>query len=204
MPSNFATIESEENSRLAKSFLVACGIYLVVATLIYFCSRFALTTPTAIIETPTLEAELVEKQEPKLFEKKSEAPIAQKSETSISKDLSKSPVSAQKLNDIMNAPNQTVASPATPALTRGPLVQYSPAPKLPSYLKNQNLKSSVLIEFLVSAKGSTIPSLIGTSGNEELDALALKTAKTWLFQPALQNGQAVDSKVRLRINFEIE
>lgn len=99
--------------------------------------------------------------------------------------------------------NQTQAGPPL-APTHGPLVIFSPAPTLPSYLRNENIKTSVVIDFFVNAQGIATPRLVNSSGNEELDALALATAKKWQFRPAEQDHRAIDAKVRLRINFEVQ
>ena len=104
----------------------------------------------------------------------------------------------------MESENQTRSEAAPVVLTHGPVVSYSPSPQLPSYLKDQNLKTTVLIEFVITALGSARPSLIGSSGNEELDALALTTARSWIFKPAFKDGKPIDGKVRLRINFDVQ
>jgi len=75
---------------------------------------------------------------------------------------------------------------------------------IPSYLQDQNFKTSVVIDFFVSALGSVTPKLVGSSGNEELDALALNTAKKWQFRAAEKDHHTIDSKVRLRIIFEVK
>ncbi len=87
--------------------------------------------------------------------------------------------------------------------THGPVALYSPAPVIPPYLRNQNLKTSVVIEFLITAQGQVTPKLLDSSGNDELDQIALNTVSKWQFKPASQNSVAVDSKTRLRILFEV-
>lgn len=198
-------IEAEEKSLMAKSAAVALGVYLALALII---TRGALHAPTPAVtqEAPVVEAELVEpKEPPKLYEKTAPkaAPVV-KTEATISKNLHQGHESADEMKKVMETSNQTVAAPPPAPPTHGPQLEYSPSPKLPTYLKNQNLKGSVLIEFFVSAKGMVTPNLIGSSGNDELDALALKTARTWIFKPAAKEGQPTDAKVRLRINFEVD
>lgn len=85
----------------------------------------------------------------------------------------------------------------------GAIAVYSPAPSIPTYLRNQNLKTSVVIEFLITSQGRATPRLLESSGNDELDAIALETVKTWRFKPAVQANTPVDSKSRLRIRFEV-
>jgi len=88
--------------------------------------------------------------------------------------------------------------------THGPVALYSPAPAIPDYLRSQYLKASVVIEFLITAGGEVTPRLLDSSGNDELDAIALNTVKKWQFKPAANNNVPVDSKARLRILFEVK
>lgn len=85
----------------------------------------------------------------------------------------------------------------------GAVAVYAPAPVIPAYLRNQDLKTSVVIEFLITSQGQATPRLLESSGNDELDAIALGTVKTWRFKPAVQANAPVDSKSRLRIRFEV-
>ncbi len=98
--------------------------------------------------------------------------------------------------------NQTKAGPPL-APTHGPIAVYAPVPAIPAYLRNENLKTSVVIEFFVTAQGNVIPRLLSSSGNEELDAIAIATVKKWQFRPAEANHKSIDSKVRLRIVFQV-
>jgi TonB family protein len=98
--------------------------------------------------------------------------------------------------------NQTQTAPPL-AASHGPIVVSSPLPAIPPYLKDKDLKASVVIDFAVFPDGTTQPRLAGSSGNEELDALAIAAAHRWLFRPAEKDHQAIYAKVRLRINFEV-
>lgn len=98
--------------------------------------------------------------------------------------------------------NQVEAGPQL-GPTHGPVALYAPEPVIPVYLRNQNLKANVVIEFLITAQGAVTPRLLDTSGNDELDAIAIKTASKWQFKPAAQDNVPVDSKTRLRITFEV-
>jgi TonB family protein len=98
--------------------------------------------------------------------------------------------------------NQVEAGPAL-GPTHGPVAFYAPAPVIPGYLRDQNLKTSVVIEFLITAQGKVTPRLLDSSGNDELDAIALNTAAKWQFKPAAKDNVSVDSKTRLRILFEV-
>lgn len=85
----------------------------------------------------------------------------------------------------------------------GPIAVYAPSPVIPSYLQSQDIHASVVIDFYVAASGSVTPRLVNSSGNDELDALALDAARRWQFRPAEKGHQPIDSKVRLRIVFEV-
>ncbi len=87
--------------------------------------------------------------------------------------------------------------------THGPVAVYSPSPVIPEYLRSQNLKTTVVIEFLITAQGQITPRLLDSSGNDELDAIALNTVKKWQFKPASKDNIPTDSKTRLRILFEV-
>lgn len=75
---------------------------------------------------------------------------------------------------------------------------------IPAYLQNQELKTSVVIDFFINSQGGVTPRLVGSSGNEELDAIAIEAVKKWQFRPAENDHHAIDSKVRLRIVFEVK
>ena len=87
--------------------------------------------------------------------------------------------------------------------THGPVAMYNPAPVIPPYLRSTDLSRTVVIEFLISALGTVTPRLVASSGSEELDAIAIDTVKKWQFRPAEQGHKAVESKVKLRIVFDV-
>lgn len=114
---------------------------------------------------------------------------------------------ADKISITKSDQNVTKASPGVDASlgpSHGPVAVYAPSPIIPPYLTNQNLNRTVVIEFFITANAGVIPRLIVSSDNEELDAIAVSTAKKWQFHPAEQEHKPVDSKVRLRIVFEVK
>ena len=60
------------------------------------------------------------------------------------------------------------------------------------------------MEFFVSSSGRSVVKLLKSSGNEELDAIAISTCEKWSFHPAEENHKAIDSKVRIHIQFEVK
>jgi len=98
--------------------------------------------------------------------------------------------------------NQVDAGPAL-GVNHGPVAFYAPAPVIPAYMRDQNLKTSGGIEFLITAQGVVTPRLLESSGNDQLDAIALRTVSKWQFKPAAKDNLPVDAKTRLRILFEV-
>ena len=128
------------------------------------------------------------------------APV--KHEVAISKKVNQGRETKPDENKIQDE-NQT-ESGAKLAPTHGPVAVFSPSPHIPSYLQDKELHVSVVIDFFVSALGSTMPRLVGSSGNEELDAIALEAANKWRFRAAEKDHHPTDSKVRLRIVFDVQ
>lgn len=111
---------------------------------------------------------------------------------------------APPAESVLHEHNETQAS-AEPGIgaTHGPVPIFNPAPVIPAYLQAQELDASVRIEFLITAQGAVTARLLESSGNEELDAIALATVKRWQFRPAEKDHVAIDSRTRLKIVFEI-
>jgi protein TonB len=203
--SNFEKFEAEQTNLLLKSAALALVILFMVAVVAFYISQTHFkVTSKAQTELPVLEAELIPPETPAHL--REPQPISHPKaahEVTVSKVLSKTQASTNEMKKVMESANQTLPAAPPEAASHGPVVESAPAPRLPEYLKEQNLKTSLLIEFVISATGEAHANLLGTSGNEELDALAIKTAQSWRFRPAKKDGKAIDSKVRLRINFEV-
>ncbi|HLV80386.1 MAG TPA: TonB family protein [Chthonomonadaceae bacterium] len=97
------------------------------------------------------------------------------------------------------------SAPATPAFTQAePLPDHSPLPSIPDDMRGDSLDKSCVAEFTVEPDGA--PSdikIVQSSGYEELDRIALDTARQWRFKPATREGQPVQSQVRLHIEFQV-
>jgi TonB family protein len=100
-------------------------------------------------------------------------------------------------------PQNQVEAGSSLGPTHGPVALYAPSPVIPPYLRDQNIKAFVVIEFLITARGQITPRLLQSSGNDELDAVALHTVTQWKFTPASRDNIPIDSKTRLRILFEV-
>ena len=154
-----------------------------------------------------LEAQMVQlPAEAKLI---SEAPTKSIARPEVA--ISKKPNAGKKATEAdkkkLQSAQQNVTQSASdgPALgpTHGPVAVYTPQPVIPPYLTAHDWNKTVVIEFFITAQGAVMPRLIVSSEDEELDALAIATAKKWQFRPAEQDHKPIDSKVRLRIVFEV-
>ena len=86
-----------------------------------------------------------------------------------------------------------------------PELDVSPQPVIPDDLRAEPLEKNFIALFTVGSDGKpTDIKTVQSTGNSELDAIALKTAKQWRFKPASLDGQGVESKVKLTIEFRVE
>ena len=80
----------------------------------------------------------------------------------------------------------------------------SPRPEIPSDMHDECFKSFCVARFVINPDGKTQVKLVSSTGNEDLDEIALKTLKQWKFKPATLNGEPISSTRRLKIEFEVE
>lgn len=168
----------------------------------YQSGFFSASSKSTLDEDQFIDAQMFEfpTQIPaQLTEVKKVRPVSRTAEPKLSKVPHKgisTPVTLEEENQTQEAP------PSSP--DHGPVAVYAPSPIIPSYLQHQDLKAHVVIVFYIPATGKIAPRLIRSSGNEELDALALRTVQRWEFQPAVKDNAPVDSKVSLKIVFKVE
>jgi TonB family protein len=102
----------------------------------------------------------------------------------------------------------TVASPATNAAEREPLPASASELRQPldsTYPllgQRSRVQGSVVLEAVVGTDG-VIENLRVLSGPSILTAAAQQAVRQWRFKPYLQNGQAVETKARITVNFTI-
>ena len=198
--------EERFSSRILLSSYAVTLVVAVITLKLVSQGRSSLPHQLPPAAPPLLEAEILKAPSPPTHlseaKKTTSRPAApeKKINTTVSAKSAAAPLNAADLSQ----QNQTTEAAPNVRATHGPAVLDSTIPKLPSYLRDQNLKTSVLIEFTIQPDGAATPHLIGSSGNEELDALALKAARQWRFSPASENGNHIQSQVRLRINFQVD
>ena len=156
-------------------------------------------------ESRFVEAEVFQfPEEAHLVEEKKAPSSVSRPEVAISTQVSaKTQTPPSQAAAPLEEENQTQAGPKV-AADHGPIAIYAPPPVLPSYLHDQDLNAHVVIDFFVTALGGVTPKLVGSSGNEELDAIALEAVSKWQFRPGEKDHRAIDAKVRLRIIFEVK
>ncbi len=194
---------NEENTRLLfKTAALATLIEFLILTAFGWKGHWlAHPQKTGLDESKFIEAQIFQMpKEPAHLTAEKKIDVKPK-EVVLDKKLRQSPAHIQQTPSPAEQ-NQTVPGQNI-AANHGPIAIVTPSPTIPSYLQDQDLSSSVVIEFLVNSQGVAVPRLIGSSGNEELDAIALNAAKKWQFKPAEANHRPIDSKVRLRINFQV-
>lgn len=89
-----------------------------------------------------------------------------------------------------------------PAVTPAVLLLAVP-PEIPSRLRTEALQASFTAVFTVHADGSADVQTVRSTGNAELDRLALAAARQWRFAPATCGGEPVESYLRLEIEFQV-
>lgn len=205
-PQDWESPQSSDTKILILSAFIAILIEAIVIIAIGLEKQDLLSRPTdsSIEDSRFVEAQMVQMpEEAHLVEEKKETTPVAKPDPVLSRVAGKGKKAESQSSD-QEEQNETQSGPPPVARTHGPIVVYSPPPIIPTYLQNQDLKTHVVIDFYVKVNGDSTPRLVGPSGNEELDAIALSTVKKWQFRPAEEDGKPVDSKVRLRIVFEVK
>lgn len=103
-------------------------------------------------------------------------------------------------------PQAQVATAPPPAPAPAPVdaqVVYDPKPSIPSDLLGSDLNTDFWALFTIHADGTTDVKMLQSTGNEELDQIAMQSAKEWKFKPATVDGKPVDSYERLDVQFQV-
>lgn len=116
----------------------------------------------------------------------------------IAKADSAPAVSAPAIQEITNAAERdTVTNVAAIQTPTGAFKAY------PVLAQHMNVQGSVVLQALISAEG-TIENIRVLSGPAILTSAAEQAVREWRFRPIYQNGQAVESKAKITVNFSIK
>jgi TonB family protein len=95
----------------------------------------------------------------------------------------------------------------TNAAEREPLAAAQPQASIsasyPLLAQHMNVQGSVILQAIISAEG-VVQDLRVMSGPAILSTAAQQAVREWRFKPVLQNGQAVETKARITVNFSIK
>jgi TonB family protein len=100
--------------------------------------------------------------------------------------------------------------PATNAAEREPLpqptqpqAQASVNAPYPMLAQHMNVQGSVILQAVISAEG-VVQDIRVLSGPAILSSAAQQAVREWRFKPVVQNGQAVETKAKITVNFSIK
>jgi protein TonB len=140
--------------------------------------------------------------------KATEPPVQPKTNTSPSVEAQPTTKPTQPV--VKTGPTQPVVKPEPPRepvfTAAQPLggADSQPKPQIPDDLRTEALDKTCVAEFTVGPDGApTNVKITQSTGNNELDRLALDAARKWKFKPATRDGQPIQSQVRLHVEFQV-
>lgn len=116
------------------------------------------------------------------------------------------PPTPQPVKPPMPVPPTPVPVPSVKeaVFTEATPIGEQPDLNIPEELRTEALDKTFVAECVVTAEGKTTEiKRTQSTGNEELDRRAMQAAMRWRFKPATKDGVAVESRVRLHIQFQV-
>jgi protein TonB len=102
-----------------------------------------------------------------------------------------------------SVPAAAPAPPHTPVFSDAAVLD-APKAVIPDDLRRDALDKTVITELTVMPDGSvTDVKVVQSAGSDELDRIALETARQYRFKPAERDGAPVESRIRLHIEFQV-
>ncbi|MBW3550914.1 MAG: energy transducer TonB, partial [Proteobacteria bacterium] len=105
------------------------------------------------------------------------------------------------------APPPSPPSPPAPANTIGSVDASSRAmnpPRYPPAAVRSGIEGTVILVISIDAQGNVLNVEVERSSrNRDLDRSAIEAARRWRFNPAVQDGQQVASRVRVPVDFSL-
>ena len=105
--------------------------------------------------------------------------------------------------DDMNSSVKPAMKATTKAAEHQPLTADASQPIYPPLAQHMNVQGSVVLQAVISTDGA-IQNLQVLKGPAILAKAAEQAVREWRFKPILQNGQAVESKATITVNFTIK
>ena len=100
-------------------------------------------------------------------------------------------------------PGSAALSAATNAAERERIATETPQAPYPLLAQHMNVQGSVVLQAIISTDG-VVQDLHVLSGPAILASAARQAVREWRFKPVVQNGQAVETKARITVNFTIK
>lgn len=88
-------------------------------------------------------------------------------------------------------------------LSRPPRPIVRTSPTYPPELRNARISGEVVVEFVVRMDGSTSDIRIRSSTNPAFEEPTIREIRRWRFEPGERDGEAVNTRVRQRIPFQL-
>jgi len=78
------------------------------------------------------------------------------------------------------------------------------SPSYPQSAQARGIEGHVIIEVVISDKGQVTEARVISAVPAGLfDAVAMEAIKKWTFEPGLENGKAIVSRIKQKVNFEL-
>jgi TonB family protein len=97
----------------------------------------------------------------------------------------------------------TTAAQREPVATPSIQAETPVSATYPALTQHMNVQGSVVLQAIIST-GGVIEDLRVLSGPAILASAAQQAVREWRFKPVIQNGQAVETKARITVNFSIK
>jgi len=127
----------------------------------------------------------------------------------VSSPEPQAPAGSNSGNAARNANNVATATPPAPAAapaggeTHAAEILKTSPPDYPPDAVRKRTEGWVEVEFTVGADGSvTNPTVVNANPQRVFNAAALSAVGRWTFKPRMENGKAVEEKMRRRIEFK--
>lgn len=101
-------------------------------------------------------------------------------------------------------PDESTGPPAPVSGDSAARVLAQPLPELPDDLREQAYQTLATARFLLHADGSVEVELIKPTPNPRLNQILLTALRQWRFFPAMQGGHPVESRLDIRVHFNVD